>query len=117
MKKLSIVSIMLVMCLVMSSVALGAEGKVKKCTFPPKTIVILFNYETGGVVPLKLAGTTTITVLSETEQYYRFSAEYDKPLFLCEVHGIDTYEIYAPSVPERFMDSFFIRKTSATSCE
>jgi hypothetical protein len=115
MKKLSIVSIVLVMCLVMSSVALGAE--VKKCTFPPKTVVILLNHETGGVVPLRLAGTTTITVLSETEQYYRFSAEYDKPLFLCEVHGIDTYEIYAPSVPERFMDSFFIRKTSATSCE
>jgi hypothetical protein len=115
MKKLSIVSIVLVMCLVMSSVALGAE--VKKCTFPPKTVVILFNHETGGVVPLRLAGTTTITVLSETEKYYRFSAEYDRPLFLCEVHGIDTYEIYDPSVPERFMDSFFVRKTGATSCE
>jgi hypothetical protein len=117
MKKLLSFSIVLVMCLVMSSVVLATDTTPKKCTYPVGTIVMLFNSQNGSVAPLELAIETTITVLQETDKYYRFSAEYDKPGFKCPEHGIDTYEIYSETLPKELMSSFFVRKSDATSCK
>lgn len=117
MKKLSIISIMLLMCLIMSSVVLAADVKVKKCVYPAGAPFVVIDHSTGNMVLGALGPETTITILEELENLYRFSASYDSVEIYCPIHGVESYEMYSKTIPQRLMNSFYVAKQDAISCE
>lgn len=101
--------------------ALAADStKPLKCTYPALTVGG-FEVPGQGFGQYVLAEITTITVLKKfgmpvievdgtigIEEFYRFSATYDKPVLLCPIHGPEGYEIYSKMLPAAALERFFL---------
>jgi len=100
-----------------------------KCAYAPFTPGA-FEVPGKGYGEFFLAEPTVITVLETkgvpaldpngnvvTQQMYRFSATYDKPVMFCPRHGPEPFEIYSKGLPPIALENFLLPVDAAVECK
>ena len=109
-----------VMCLMLSSIALAADMKPLKCTYEAG-VVGTMEFPGRGFQMWTTGAKVVITVLEKkaipfedpddpnaTIEMYRFSAEYDNPSVACSYHGTHMFEDVKENVAREMWDNFLL---------